>query len=436
MFTALLLFLLIYVGYQIYADPLEKGLMSFLFYLQIAGVLKRLITFYEPGIIQLVGYNFIVGLQYVLFSCILFSSIRKDAFERLTSRGIAFFFVMLSLVVISFYNSRLTLLFATLLFVLNFFPMFSYYIGKAISRTSFGKILTFLFYTSFIHIGYCLLQFFIGPFAFEVVFLETKSALLDVSTGEFFRSVPLYDNIEPLYVHFLVVFSFAGSRGNRFKLNFRNRILYRLAIFAAIFVMGNRSGLILLIFVVLFEYFHHLFKRRVFLLAFVVSVILSLNVFYATLFSFIDENAIELFSDSDFSKRLGTLGTYSDRLVGRKNATEHLNLLGHGLGSSGLITSVFENKFEGHKDIKDPNLWAHDLVGEMMIDFGLIGSLFLLYYIIRNVVRLNDAEETCFRIVLSLFLVSCLIGSSLFLGRSAYLLFLVIGFGIKSRLRE
>ena len=91
MFTVLLLCLLGYVGYQLYVDPLGKGLFSFLFYLQIAGLFKRLLFHFEPFVIEAIGYNFIVGIQYILFSCLVFSSIRRDAFNRLTKKGLLFF---------------------------------------------------------------------------------------------------------------------------------------------------------------------------------------------------------------------------------------------------------------------------------------------------------------------------------------------------------
>lgn len=420
-----------FVGYKIYKDPLGSGLIYFLFYLQFSGFFKRLLLYFEPGVIQVVGYNFIVGIQYLLFSCILASSIRKDALNRFTKASIFFSIGITFLFLISVGQSRFSIELCLILLVLNFYPMASYYIGKAISPETFQRVLKFLFFTSFIHVFYCLYQFFFGPFAFEMFFLEDKSSLVDVSTGDFFRSVPLYDNIEPLYVHFLVVFTFASPAGNLFGLSRQKAWVYRFLIFLAIFVMGNRSGLMLLGFVLLFDFYKNALTKKWVLYAGVFFIIVSLNIFYKALFSVIDDTTIELVSNSDFSNRLGTLGTFSDRLVGRKNATEQANLLGHGLGSSGLITAVFENKYNSvpntGADFKNHSIWAHDLIGEMLIDFGLLGVAFFLFFILRNIYFLKQIDEASFQIVLSLFLVSCLIGSSLFIGRSAYLLFLIMG---------
>lgn len=440
MLTLGLICFLGFIGYKIYKDPLGSGIIYFLFYLQFSGFLKRLLLYFEPGVIQIVGYNFIVGIQYLLFSCILVSSIRKDALNRITKSSIFFSVGITFLFLVSISQSRFSIGLCLILLVLNFFPMLSFYIGKAISAETFQRILKFLFFTSFIHVFYCFYQFFFGPFAFEMFFLEDKSSLVDVSTGDFFRSVPLYDNIEPLYVHFLVVFAFASPAGNPFSLSKKSAWIYRFLIFLAILVMGNRSGLMLLGFVLLFEIYKNTLARKAVFYTGVFFIIISLNIFYKALFSVIDDTTIELVSNSDFSTRLGTLGTFSDRLVGRKNATEQANLLGHGLGSSGLITAVFENKYNSvpntGADFKNHFIWAHDLIGEMLIDFGLLGTAFFLFFILRNTYSIKENNEASFQIVLSLFLVSCLIGSSLFIGRSAYLLFLIMGHHIKRPVNE
>ena len=133
---------------------------------------------------------------------------------------------------------------------------------------------------------------------------------------------------------------------------------------------------------------------------------------------------------------MGTLGTYSDRLVGRKLATENMNLLGHGLGESGLITAVFENKYEVSEagaDFRDHFIWAHDLIGEILIDFGLFGTAFLLLMYFKVIVDFTNNYLFGLVIALSFFLVSCLIGSSLFWGRTAYFIFLILGFGYSQK---
>jgi hypothetical protein len=403
----------------------EMALYIFFVLIQFTGFLKRFI--FQFGMTNF-EYNFLVAVQYV-FILVLISVCLKENFKCKLSNNFFIFWlvVMMLLFFLSIVFSPFGLFVSMSLFMLQYFSIFFLIPGFFLSKSYLFKILKMLVYTAPIHAVYEIQQFLFGPFNFEINFMNNKSAIIDSGQGDFFRGIPLYDNVEPLYIHYCICILFILS----FKqLSFKNIFLISI-IFIAVILMGNRSGILLLLLGLLIWLFlkAKFINKKIILFVFSLIMLASLNVFSYLFYDLIDDIGYNFnVGDTDFSQRLGTLGTFSDRIIGRQNAFDNLSILGLGMGSSGLGLSVLANKGLGFSKVNH-SLFAHDLIGELLLDIGIIGALVFvsIFFYIIYYFKYDSLNNIFMATVLSSLLLGSLLGGSLTYGRAGFYVFFFLG---------
>jgi len=425
-FLLLILLSLFFSFYSI--SNWKLGLLVFFIYTQFFGILKRLILFIG---LNNFSYNLLVVSQYVFLLSIIVGAIRSK--NKIKSNGrVPFWFASFSCVLlISILISPFGLGIAIPLAVIQYFPIFIIIVGQFLEEKQVADLKSLLMKTAPIHAVYQIYQFFFGPFGFELAFAETKSSITNFAEGDFVRGIPLYDSVDPLYIHFGLVFLLLlKAKKNAFS--YANMLL----IIIALVLIGNRSGLIILFMGVfvwcLLEW--KIPKRKLILSSFILLIVASLNIFGYLLMDVITNIESLNISRSDFGARLGSLGTYSDRIIGRQKASQNITFFGKGLGSSGLAAATLANKgFDYDTSARD--LFAHDLVGEIILDLGIAGLLVfaLLIWSLIKYCTYNREDSPFLAMILSSFLASSLLGGSFTYGRAGYFVFLFAGFLLNKR---
>lgn len=402
----------------------KLGLLVFFVYTQFFGIIKRIIL--SLGLDNF-SYNVLVVSQYIFLLSIIMGVLR-DPSKPVKSNGRVRVWVMLFLLAlfISILISPYGLGISLSLSVIQYFPIFIIIIGQYLEPRQIEDLKTLFIRTAPIHALYQIYQFFFGPFGFELSFIDTKYSVITAFQDDFMRGIPLYDSVDPLYLHFALVFLLL-LKGRKNFYSYLNMFL----IIIALIVIGNRSGLILLFLAtfiwLLLEW--KIPRRKFVLAAFTLLIVTSLNIFGYLLLDVIRSVESINISQSDFGARLGSLGTYTERIIGRQKASDHLTVFGMGLGSSGLAVSTLANKGLNY-EASNNDFYAHDLVGEIMLDFGIVG-LVLFSVLIWNLLKysINIRDDTPFlAMILSSFLTSSLLGGSFTYGRAGYFVFLFVGY--------
>ncbi len=408
----------------------EKGILFFFFYIQFAGFFKRIML--SMGYVNNVLYNFFVGYQYlILFSLIVGAIIFKNRNNLKSNSFISMWvIVFILLLIISSFLSPYSLNDVIFVSILHYFPLFILLPSQFLSKEYLNKLLSLWYYTAPIHIFYQIFQYFHGPFSFELNFLLTKSSLSHSFDSSFVRGIPLYDNVEPLYLHLTIVAVLILSKRKTIV-----SFVYLFLLLLSVVQTGNRGGVLIVVGgMLLFTYLKTQLPFRKSLVLFSsVFIIFSLNFFSDFLWHITQLGSINL-GNSDFFRRLGTLGTFSDRLMGRQIAFEHISLFGHGFGTSGFAMNTLRNKGLD-ATLYDRSIFAHDLIGEIILDFGIIG-LFVFMILLWKIYKKLNTKYFFYSVITSSFLISSLIGSSLTFGRSAYFVFLLIAVFFNNYLTE
>lgn len=429
-----------------------RGLKSFFSYLMVAGFLKRLMSaFGQPSGLE---YSLFVGFSLVLFSSVLLGFIfRRPAPDNplLSPRHRTvwiLYFTLLLLLAIGLFRSPFPLTGSVATFVVAFSWMIAFPMGFELKRKQVIEVIRLFVITAVPISLYGLFQFFHGPFWFEMSSVDQFSAVSDWETGSFRRGTPTYDSFEPQAVHLVTAFLFAGWRPLR--LPKWGGTLLRILILMALVVSGNRGGLLLLTFAFILYLVYRLRVDMTQLksslaMAFLVVCIGTLNLLYVPFQDFADEVGPVLGAGSgdDFRERLGAVYTMSARMVGRQNAIEHASLFGVGTGYN-YAAGTIRNK-PGFTESEwylpgsaEGGLWSHDLIGEMLIDLGLLGvAVFLilcLTYIRRTASKAPSDDEDAkllaglSAIFLSAFATAAILGGSYFWNRQGAFLWMMAGF--------
>lgn len=402
----------------------KLGLLVFFIYTQFFGIVKRLILFIG---LDNFSYNLLVVSQYVFLLSIIVGTLRSSKGRKNSNGRVPFWLLLFSCVLfISILISPFGLGIAIPLAVIQYFSIFIIIVGQFLEERQVEDLKSLLIKTAPIHAVYQIYQFFFGPFGFELAFAETKSAIINFAEGDFVRGIPLYDSVDPLYIHFGFVFLLL-LKGKKNIFSYINMLL----IITALVMIGNRSGLIILfmgIFVwCLLEW--KIPKKKLVLSSFILLIAASLNIFGYLLMDVITNVESLNIGQSDFDTRLGSIGTYADRIIGRQKASENITVFGKGLGSSGLAASTLANKGFDY-DASATDLFAHDLVGEIVLDLGIAG-LFVFAFLVWSLIKhctYNRDDSPFLAIILSSFLASSLLGGSFTYGRAGYFVFLFAGF--------
>jgi len=411
----------------------KRGLLWFFLYLQFAGFLKRLIYGLAP--IANFQYNLLVGSQLIWFLCCCAGALLVLPPPRLTKWSrvwlVVFGLQFLVSVTISFLPATACLTVG----LLQYTPLLGLLIGQRIDNALLNRFYSLLVNTLPFHLAHQVYQFIWGPFGFERKFMLERSSLAAFNAGDFTRYIPLYDSAEPLTIHLAIAaIVLAGRRGSLPK-------LLVTGILTAALMSGMRSVFSAVSLALFFRWLICSTMRRRWKWTFVLGTstfsALFLTIFSAQLARIIDY-AVDMDlkpSTSAFIARLGTIGTYSDRVLGRMNAFEHLSLFGHGYGASRVTAGVLKNKGFDEATGSASETFAHDLIGEWVLDFGLIGLIMLVYLFVHTlfpiVTRTQYAVPSA--VVLGMFNTAVLLGSQLIFGRSGFFVFLLMGYLIAQR---
>ncbi len=421
-FLVVILLTLIFSFYSL--SNWKLGLIVFFGYMQFFGILKRIILFIG---LDNTLYNILVVSQYIFLLSIILGAVRDPNKSKKPSDKVRLWVILFTLMLlISMVISPFGVGISVSLGVIQYFPLFIIIVGQFLDTRQVDDIKALLIKTSPIHALYQIYQFLFGPFSFELSFIDTKSSVTNFSEGDFIRGIPLYDSVDPLYLHFTLVFLFL-LKGRKSFLSITNMTL----ILVALILIGNRSGLVILLLGVfiwlLLEW--KIPQRKFILTSFIIVIVSTLNIFGFLLMDVITSLEAISISQSDLGTRWGSLGTYSDRIIGRQKASENVTLFGKGIGSSGLAASTLSNKGLSYESTTS-DLFAHDLVGELILDFGIVGLLifaFLIWSLIKY--SLDNKTDTPFlAMILGSFLASSLLGGSFTYGRAGYFVFLFAGF--------
>jgi hypothetical protein len=402
----------------------KLGLILFFIYIQFFGIVKRIILFIS---LDNLFYNLLVGLQYVFMVCIIVGMIGDRHKWENSSRYTGNWVLFLTLVLfISISFSSLGLGTAVMLAVIQYFPVYIIMVGPRLEGKLLNDLKKILIKMAPVHALYQIIQFIWGPFAYDLDFVEGKSSVTDAFEGDFMRGVPLYDSADPLYLHFAIVFVIL-LKGKKTAASWLNMSL----IITSLILMGNRSGLILLALAVfiwkIIEWKSA--NKKIVLGVFIFLTLATLNIFSYLLLDVIDTLGALQLGQSDLASRWGQLGTFTDRIVGRKIATDNITLFGMGLGSSGLGASTLANKGVGY-DGGMNDIHAHDLLGEIILDFGIVGVIIfaaLIWKVYKNSISINE-DSPFLAVILASILASSLLGGSFTYGRAGYFVFLFAGY--------
>lgn len=402
----------------------KLGLLIFFIYTQFFGIVKRIILFIG---LDNFAYNVLVVAQYIFLLSIIIGSVTNSS-NKIKTNGrsavwISFFtLILLISILISPYGLGISVTIG----IIQYFPVFIILVGQYLEPRQIDDLKNMLIKTAPIHALYQVYQSFFGPFGFELSFVDTKYSMTNAVDGDFIRGIPLYDSVDPLYLHFALVFLLL-LKGRKNLFSYANMFL----IVLALILIGNRSGLIILFFSVLVWFIleWETPRKKIILATLTIVTVSSLSIFGYLLLDFIRSVESINISQSDLGARLGSLGTYTERIIGRQNASDHLSLFGMGIGSSGLAASTLANKGLDY-EAANSDIYAHDLVGEVMLDFGIVG-LVLFAALVWTLFKysINNREDAPFlALVLASILASSMLGGSFTYGRAGYFVFLFAGY--------
>lgn len=409
----------------------KKGLIVFFLYIQVAGVLKRLMVW--MGGVSNLEYNVYVGLEFVLLLSVVAGLLLSRTKDRAFFDKFATYWVVALTIVILFsiIRSVYPLRDAVTVSLLNYVPIVAIFCGEAADKGLMDKLKKMWVATAPVHALYEIEQFFAGPFAFEKYFLETKNSLSGAVAAGFYRGIPLYDNAEVLYIHFAIALVVILTN----RRSFAGYLTIALILTATV-MTGNRGGILIIFFAALLMkvYGSKLPYREALSLGLFLGVLFGLDLFGGILLSYVN-NLIQInVGNSSFAERLGTLGTLVPRIVGRENALQNLTLLGLGFGTSGLSMAVLVNKGMNYTQV-NRELYAHDLFGGILLDFGVVGAVVffsLVFRVLREAAR-DRAAASESAIVISSILVSVMLGGSYTLARSGFLVWFFAGNVLRKR---
>ena len=426
------------------------GLKALFAYLAVAGFLKRAMFIF--GIPSGFEYTVFVGFPLILFVSLLFGSFsqRNYAKERKTNdnrigKFKLLYIVFVLLLFVGLFRNPLPLQVSLVPFLTSVFWLLSFPIGLKLKEKQISELIHFFVWSSIPIALHGIFQFFYGPFGFELDSVKTVSSVSEWGTGTFFRTIPLYDSFESEAIHMVIAFLFARTSSK--NLSVPTAFFVRLLVIVTLIVSGNRGGFVLLFIAILFlfiyKYKHLTIRLRSFILtATFMVLIFLLTIFYIPFSETISAVANLSSGGTDFAMRLGTLNTFFDRLVGRQNAINNLSLFGVGTGYQNAHLVLNKQGFENVNIdfIKESGVWAHDLLGETMIEQGIIGAIILgaMFWLF---IQLTSKSATAIgqhrnflyglsAIFLSAAATGSILGGSYFWGRHSVFLWIAAGFCI------
>lgn len=430
-----------------------RGLKAFFVYLMVAGFLKRFMNvFWIPSGLE---YSVFVGFSLILFSGVMVGFIvRKHTLNKtlvLQNRPMIWYLylILFVLLIVGIFRSPLPLTASIVTFLVPFYWMLAFPIGFALGKEEVTQLIRLFVITAIPISLYGLFQFFHGPFQFEISSVDRFSAVSDWETGSFRRGTPTYDSFEPQAIHLVTAFLFAGWR----PLRLRKYVapVVRILVLVALVVSGNRGGLLLLASALVLYLAYRLKVSRWRLRSSLVIGLLTvffvaLNFLYVPFQDILEETGPVFASGSrtDFQERLGTIYTISARLDGRLNAMENLSLFGMGTGYN-YATGTILNKpgfdeAESHLpgSTVGAGAWSHDLLGELIIEQGIVGLavfLALCFTYVRRTTSVVPSDHVDAKLLaglsaifLSAIATAAVLGGSYFWNRQGAFLWIIAAF--------
>jgi hypothetical protein len=432
-----------------------RGLKVFFVYLMVAGFLKRFMNLF--GTPSGLEYSVFVGFSLILLSSVIVGFIlRKQTSEKTTvlkKQPVIWYLyvVMLVLLFVGIFRSPLPLIASFVTFLVPYYWMLAFPIGFGLKKDQVIQVIRLFVITAIPILLYGLFQFFHGPFQFEISSVDRFSAVSDWETGSFRRGTPTYDSFEPQAVHLVTAFLFAGWRPLRLPKYVAPVV--RILVLVALVVSGNRGGLLLLASALVLYLAYRLKVSRWRLRSSLVIGLLTvffvaLNFLYVPFQDILEETEPVFASGSgtDFQERLGAIYTISARLDGRLSAMENLSLLGVGTGYN-YATGTIRNKPGFSKaesylpgSTVGAGAWSHDLLGELIIEQGIVGLavfLALCFTYVRRTTSVVPSDHVDAKLLaglsaifLSAIATAAVLGGSYFWNRQGAFLWMMAGFSL------
>jgi hypothetical protein len=432
-----------------------RGLKVFFVYLMVAGFLKRFMNLF--GTPSGLEYSVFVGFSLILLSSVIVGFIlRKQTSEKTTvlkKQPVIWYLyvVMLVLLFVGIFRSPLPLIASFVTFLVPYYWMLAFPIGFGLKKDQVIQVIRLFVITAIPISLYGLFQFFHGPFQFELSSAETFSALTNWEQGTFRRGTPTYDSFEPQAVHLVTAFMFADWRP--LQLPMYVAPVVRILVLVALVVSGNRGGLLLLASALVLYFAYRLKVSRLRLRSSLVIGLLTvffvaLNFLYVPFQDILEETGPVFASGfgTDFQDRLGAIYTISARLDGRLNALENLSLLGVGTGYN-YATGTIRNKPGFSKaesylpgSTVGAGAWSHDLLGELIIEQGIVGLavfLALCFTYVRRTTSVVPSDHVDAKLLaglsaifLSAIATGAVLGGAYFWNRQGAFLWMMAGFSL------
>ena len=265
---------------------------------------------------------------------------------------------------------------------LMYVPFFIFAPLLITSQSFMKKIIKIVVICAFISSLYGIFQAFNGMLPFEKKWSDAGISLLGLETYFMYGILRPFSTFSSgdAFSYYLIFALFFMP----LILKPRKGFIIYIMIFIALILSLVRTSIILFLLLIFLYVIYSKYRSPIVKTASVISLVLISAVilnYFEPLFYKLFESQNEY--ENLYVARLMTIGTYSDRVKGRRYLIENFDkktLYGYGLGSAG-IGNVALNRFDIESGISELS-YVHDSVSEFIVTVGLIGFLlFVLFFI-------------------------------------------------------